>query len=257
MNIRPLPIARIFAALAIAITPIACASEGVAQGDIMSGHPNSIQPETTLSISAESTIMAEPDIAFLTAGVESEAKTAQAAMSDNARAMNGVFDALQEAGVARKDMQTSNFSLQPRYEYLKSVTGSNSGKRRLAGYVVSNQLTVKVRDLDALGATMDALVTAGGNTFSGIRFALDDEKGVRGKARIEAMKEAVAKAELYASAAGYKVARIVTISEGGDYSPQPMRDMAMARVAGSAPTPIASGELGYTSSVNVLFELTR
>ncbi len=257
MTITPLPLARLFAALAIAITPIACAGEGAAQGDIMNAHPNSIQPETTLNISAESTIMAEPDIAFLTAGVESEAKTAQAAMSANARAMNGVFDALKKAGVARKDMQTSNFSLHPRYDYIKSITGSNSGQRRLAGYTVSNQLTVKVRDLDNLGATMDALVNAGGNTFSGIRFALDNDKGVRDQARSEAMKEALAKAELYASAAGYKVARIVTISEGGDYNPQPMREMAMARMADSAPTPIASGEVGYTSRVNVMFELKR
>ena len=99
----------------------------------------------------------------------------------------------------------------------------------------------------------------GAITFSGIRFGLDDDTAVRDQARGDAMKEALAKAELYASAAGYKVARIVTISEGGDYSPQPMQQMAMARSysADAAPTPIAGGEVGYTSRVNVQFELTR
>ena len=163
MFINRLPAASLLAALALAITPAACAEQSAAQGANMTGHPNSIQPETTLNISAEATIKSEPDIAWLSAGVESEAKTASAAMTANARAMNGVFDALAKAGVAKKDMQTSNFSLHPRYDYIKSITGSSSGQRRLAGYTVSNQLTVKVRDLDNLGKTMDALVNAGGN----------------------------------------------------------------------------------------------
>ncbi len=216
-------------------------------------HPNSIQPETTLSISAEGSVNREPDIAFLNAGVQTQGETAQAAMAANATAMNGVFDALAAADVDRRDMQTSNFSLQPQYDYSNRQNGQPP---RLTGYQASNQLTVKVRDLDNLGETMDAMVGAGGNTFSGISFALDDDRAAKDAARDLAMKEAIARAELYAAASGYEVARVVTISESGGFRPQPMAMMAEARSMDQS-TPIASGEVGYSVTVNVVFELRK
>ena len=101
---------------------------------------------------------------------------------------------------------------------------------------------------------MDALVSAGGNTFSSLRFALEDDRAAKNAARDIAMKEAIARAELYAAASGYEVARVVTISESSGYSPQPMA--VMARSSESA-TPIATGEVGYSVSVNVTFELRK
>ena len=215
-------------------------------------HPNSIQPETTLSLSAEGSVNTAPDIAFLNTGVQTRGETAQAAMQANSAAMNGVFEALAEAGVERSDMQTSNFSLQPQYDY----SNRDNGQPRLTGYQASNQLTVKVRDLDNLGETMDALVSAGGNTFSGLRFALEDDRAARNEARDIAMKEAIARAELYAAASGYELARVVTISENGGFAPQPLAMMAEARSVDRA-TPIASGEVGYSVTVNVVFELRK
>lgn len=220
---------------------------------IASTHPNSIQPETTLQISADASVNREPDIAFIMAGVTSEAETAQQAMADNRAAMNGVFDALAEAGVERRDMQTSNFSLNPRYDYSSRRDGQPP---RLVGYTASNQLSVKVRKLDDLGETMDALVEAGSNTFSGLRFALDDDRAAKNEARRLAMADAISRAELYASAAGYEVARIVTLSESGGYQPQPMM-MARAEMASDRATPIASGEVSYSMTVNVTFELRK
>lgn len=216
-------------------------------------HPNSIQPETTLSISAEGSVNREPDIAFLNAGVQTQGETAQAAMSANSGAMNGVFDALAAADVDRSDMQTSNFSLQPQYDYSNRQSGEPP---RLTGYQASNQLTVRVRELDKLGETMDALVSAGGNTFSGLTFALEDDRAAKNAARDIAMKEAIARAELYAAASGYEVARVVTINESGGFSPQPMAMMAEARSMDRS-TPIASGEVGYSVTVNVTFELRK
>lgn len=215
-------------------------------------HPNSIQPETTLSISAEGSVNREPDIAFLNAGVQTQGQTAQAAMSANSTAMNGVFEALAAANIDRRDMQTSNFSLQPQYDY----SNRENGQPRLTGYQASNQLTVKVRDLDNLGETMDALVSAGGNTFSGLNFALEDDRAAKNAARDIAMKEAIARAELYAAASGYEVARVVTIAESGGMRPQPMQMMAEARSMDRA-TPIATGEVGYSITVNVVFELRK
>lgn len=220
---------------------------------LTSTHPNSIQPETTISISAEGSVKRDPDIAFLNAGVQTQGETAQAAMTANATAMNGVFEALEAANVEASDMQTSNFSLQPQYDYSNRQSGQPP---RLVGYQASNQLTVRVRDLDNLGETMDALVGAGGNTFSGLRFALEDDRAAKDAARDLAMKEAIARAELYAAASGYEVARVVTISESGGFSPQPMAMMAQSRSVESS-TPIASGEVGYSVSVNVTFELRK
>lgn len=220
---------------------------------IATTHPNSIQPETTLSLSAEGSVIREPDMAFINAGVQTQGETAQAAMSANATAMNGVFDALAAANIERSDMQTSNFSLQPQYDYSNRQSGQPP---RLTGYQASNQLTVRVRDLDALGETMDALVSAGGNTFSGLRFALEDDRAAKNAARDIAMKDAIARAELYAAASGYEVARVVTISESGGFSPQPMAMMAEARSMDRS-TPIASGEVGYSVTVNVTFELRQ
>jgi len=219
---------------------------------IETNHPNSIQPETTLSLSAEGSVKRQPDIAFLNAGVQTQGETAQAAMTANATAMNGVFDALAAANVDRSDMQTSNFSLNPQYDY----SSRSSGQPRLTGYQANNQLTVRVRDLNQLGETMDALVAAGGNTFNGLNFALEDDRAAKNEARDIAMKEAISRAELYAAASGYEVARVVTISESGGYSPQPMAMMAEARSM-DVSTPIASGEVGYSVTVNVTFELRK
>ncbi|MEL6753979.1 MAG: SIMPL domain-containing protein [Pseudomonadota bacterium] len=248
------------AALVILAVPAACAQAApmrIAQEDARDmAHPNSIQPETTLSITATGEVMAEPDIAYVSTGVQSEAKTAEQAMADNRAAMNGVFEALRAAGLTDRDIQTSNFSLNPVYDYIEREDGRGN-ERVLRGYMVSNQVTAKVSDLDNLGRTLDAVVSEGGNTFNGIRFALEHDTEVRDEARRSAMEQAIARAELYASAAGYEVARIVSITEYEHSSgPQPMMEMAMARTTDSA-TPVSGGEVGYSSQVNVLFELSR
>lgn len=248
------------ATAACAQMPATAKTSSMAQMEHPAMNHNSIQPETTLDISAEGDVMRAPDIAFISAGVQADAESAQAAMQQQASAMTGVFDALARAGIEKKDMQTSDFSLQPRYTYVEvdEGRGRTRGEQRLDGYTASNQLTIKVRDLDRLGATMDSLVSAGGNTFSGISFALDDDEDVRAEARRLAVGKAIARAELYASAAGMKVGRIVTISEGGDYSPQPMAMMARGKdMMMEASTPISGGEVGYTARVNITFELVR
>lgn len=249
-------------ALVLAMAPVACA-QGVSAQSAPQGssafHPNAIQPETTLQVSAESRVNRAPDIAYITAGVTEERPTAGEAMSAQSAAMNGVFEALRASGVQERDIQTSGLSLSPRYDYLDTTgpDGRRRGEQRLAGYVASNQVTIRVRELDRLGQTLDRLVASGGNTVSGIRFAIDDDKAMRNEARTAAMKDAIAKAELYAAAAGLRVSRIVTIHEGYEASPQPMPMARMAMAESMDATPVAGGEVGITASVSVLFELAR
>ncbi|MEM6667528.1 MAG: SIMPL domain-containing protein [Pseudomonadota bacterium] len=254
--------AALLAGLLTLSVPVACAQSvapiATQETAMASVHPNSIQPETTLAISASGEVMVAPDIAFVSLGVQSEAITAEGAMSENAAAMNGVFAALREAGLEDRDIQTSNFSLQPVYDYVEREDG-RGGEQVLRGYRVSNQVTAKVSDLDNLGATLDAVVTSGGNTFNGVRFAVEDDRAIRDDARRRALQSAIARAELYADVAGYTVSRIVTIDEHGSrQGPQPMMEMAVARAAAmDSPTPIAGGEVGFTMHVNVTFELVK
>lgn len=223
------------------------------EAPIPSSHPNSIQPETTLSISASGEVSKAPDIAFITAGVQTNAPTASQAMSQNATSMQGVYSALRSAGVAERDMQTSNLSLQPQYDY----SNRDGTPPEVTGYSASNQLNVKVRDLANLGKTMDAIVNQGGNTISGLQFSLDDASAAKDEARRQAIQKAVQRANLYADATGYRVARIVSISESSnEYSP-PMPMMAVRAESANADTQVSSGEVNYSVSVNVTFELRK
>jgi uncharacterized protein YggE len=225
-----------------------------AQAQVMNSvSPNAIQPETTLSISATSDVKSAPDVAYLTGGVVSTAPTAREALQMNANDMAGVYKALEAAGLEKKNIQTSNFSIQPQYTYPENA------ERILNGYQVSNQVTAKVTDLDKLGSIIDAMVAQGGNTFSGIQFAVEDPSDLVNEARRDAIKDAMARAQLYADATGYSVARIVTISENEIYSPQPQPKM-MARAMmsdGAESTQISGGEISYSATVNVTFEFRK
>ena len=212
---------------------------------------NMLQQGTTLQLSAREEVSRVPDIAMISAGVMTEAPTAQQAMADNRAQMNRAFAVLRRAGIADKDMQTSGLSMQPRYHYKENEPP------RLIGYQVTNMLSLRLRDLARVGAVLDALVEAGINQIDGPSFTLDAPQSALDEARQAAMKTAMARANLYAEAAGLRVKRIITISESGQVSPpRPMRAMAREEMmVASAPTPIAAGEVDLVATVNVTFEL--
>ncbi|MEZ5938816.1 MAG: SIMPL domain-containing protein [Hyphomonadaceae bacterium] len=254
---------RFAGAIAAAALAAACTTAPVAgaqtpppsDGHMMHMAPmSSIQPETTITLNGHGSVDRAPDIATISVGVSVDAESAAAAMSQQSEKMNGVFKAVKAAGVADKDMQTSNLSLNPVYDY----SNRNNGKPRLTGYNASNQLTIVVRNLDSLGKTLDAVVKAGGNTINGVSFGVDKPKSAQDEARVMAIKDAAAKAELYAKAVGYKVKRIVTINESVNYGgPVPVMARMAMDSAESAPTPVAGGQVSLTADVDVTFELTK
>jgi uncharacterized protein len=248
-----------FAAALLAATAMAgCATAPMATAQTPPPPPiyappmSSIQPETTIVLNGKGSVDRAPDIAMITVGVSVEAETASTAMSQQTAKMNGVFNAVKAAGIADRDMQTSNLSLNPVYDY------PNNQRPRLTGYNASNQITIRVRDLKNLGKTLDAVVKGGGNTINGVSFSIDKPESYQNEARVAAIKDAVAKAELYASAVGYKVKRIVTVSEI-DYMPRPVPMMARMQVNQDAAesTPVAAGEVSLEQQVSVTFELAR
>jgi uncharacterized protein YggE len=203
-----------------------------------------------LTVSGQGEVKATPNQAQLSAGVVTTAKTAAAALAANTRTMNAVFATLRKAGVADKDMQTSDFSVQPQYG---SSGVSSSGPQRVIGYQVTNNVSVTVEDLGKLGDTLDALVSSGANSIGEVGFAIKDPKPLLAQARAAAVADAIAKAQVLAKAAGVTLGPITAISEGGTESPRPMmKMMAMNEVS---PVPIAAGEQSVTAGVSISWDI--
>jgi uncharacterized protein len=245
--------------LKFALAPIALALAlpGVAMAHDAQSGPVVAAGNTMLAVSAEGRSARTPDLALFSAGVTSQGKTAGAAMTANAAAMTKVVAELKKAGIADKDIQTSSINLNPLYgQPVIDPQGNMVQEPRIIGYQAMNMLSVKQRDLKGFGKVLDALVAAGANQISGPNFQMDKPELALDEARTNAMKAARARADLYARAAGLRVVRILTISEGGGYQP-PMPVMyAKAEMAGdAASTPISAGQVEAQISVAVQFEL--
>lgn len=205
---------------------------------------------TRLDISAEAHVVRKPDIATITAGVVSEAPDAATAMAENARRMTGVVAALRKAGVAERDIRTAAVTLNPQYRYAEGKAPE------ITGYQAVNQLGIRFRDVARAGSILDALVAQGANQINGPELSIDNPEPALDEARAAAVAKARARAELYAKAAGLRVARIMHISETLEPGPRPMPVMmAMDRKTG-AETRIEAGEqqLGVTLSVSFMLE---
>ena len=222
--------------------------------------PMTIAPgNTLLTVSADGRSLRTPDLAVFTAGVTSQAKTAGAALSANAADMNRVVAALKKAGIADRDIQTSNLSLNPVYAPpVQRPDGQyEQGEQRIIGYNVNNTVTVRQRKLSEFGRVIDTLVEAGANQVNGPSFQMDEPDAATDEARLAAMKKARARAELYARAAGLRVGRILSINESGGYNPgPPVLYARMAADKAEASSPVAAGEIQLNANVTVMFELT-
>jgi uncharacterized protein YggE len=202
----------------------------------------------TIAMSGHGEIRAVPDMAQLSAGVTSNAATAAQALAANSTRMKSVFAALEKLGVPEKNIQTTGFFVSPQY-----TNGENNNPRRLTGYQVSNEVSVRLEDVGKLGVALDALVTAGANQMNGISFAIQNTIPVLEKARIQAIADARARAETYAKAAGVSLGPILSISESNTETPRPMYRMAaMAEVRS---VPVAAGEQSVTADVSVVWEI--
>jgi uncharacterized protein len=206
----------------------------------------------SISLSGHGEVRMAPDMAVVTVGVLSSANTAREALDANTKSMEAIFAALKAAGIEAKDTQTSNFMVNPRYDY-----GQNNGQPpKMVGYDVSNNVTVTVRKLDGLGAVLDSVVTSGSNQINGVAFQVSKPEAATDEARKLAVAEAAAKAKLYTGAAGVSLGSIMSISEGGGYQPPPPV-FARAKMAESAAAdvPIAQGEQVIGMDVNIVWEI--
>jgi uncharacterized protein YggE len=208
------------------------------------------EPVPTLSITGTGIASAPPDVATVLTGVESFAETAAGALAENSERMERILGVLSDAGIEAKDIQTSNLSVSPRYNDRKMRT-----EHQIAGYQVRNGLTVRVREIAALGEVLDAIVSTGANRIDAVSFGFADSTELRRAARIAAVKDARDTAEIYAAAAGVKLGEILSISDGSA-APQPRGGFAMADMARSA-VPIATGESSISDTVRIVWELVQ
>jgi uncharacterized protein len=246
------------AALSLAALALGLAGAGTAAAQSAATGPLIAAGNTLLTVSAEGHSVRTPDLAVFNAGITTQAKTASAALTDNARAMNDVIAALKKAGIADRDIQTSNLSVNPVYAPQRvQPDGSVEAEQIIAGYQATNQVQVRQRKINEFGKVIDTLVAAGANQVSGPAFQLDNPDAATDEARIEAMKKARARADLYARAAGLTVKRVLTISDGGGTGMQPPVMFARAEkmMASGAPSPVAAGELDLSANVTVTYEL--
>ncbi len=217
-------------------------------------------PAPRVVVTGEGRADVAPDMAVLVLSVMREAPTARAALTANSAAMSKVLAAMGGLGIAKRDLQTANFDIQPRYTYpSRQVAGSDEAPK-LVGYTVRNALTIRVRDIAKVGEVVDTSVTLGVNEGGSISFSNDDPSAAITQARVKAVADAMAKARTLAEAAGVRTGNVLEISEQS-YTPRPlamakMEMVAMDAMAGSAP-PIAAGENTYSVTVNLTLALEQ
>ena len=206
--------------------------------------------ERIIRVQGEGKANAAPDMATIQTGVVTQSSTAREALDGNNRAMQEIFSTLEAQQIAAKDIQTSNFNVQPEYKR----GPRNQRTQEIIGYRVTNQLRVHVRNLPQLGAILDALVAAGSNQVSGISFGIDEPMGWLTQARQRAIADAKARAAVYAHAADVEVGPVISISEQSHAVPR-AGPMPRAFAADAAAVPVAAGEQTVSVTVQVVFAI--
>ncbi len=212
-----------------------------------------ISNDRWIEISGEGSVSAAPDFARVTLGVTTTAKNAGEAMAANARAASALVSLIKAEGVAPADIQTSELSISPMFS--QPAPGQTTAPT-ITTYTVSNNVAVTVRDIPRLGALLDKAVGGGANSVYGVAFGHSDLSALLDKARPLAVADARRKAEIYASAGGARIGRLMVLTEEAGRQPPIAFSRAYASAA-APPTPIEAGEDKLTVTVTARFELIQ
>jgi len=204
--------------------------------------------ERTVTVSAAGQVTAEPDMARISTGVVTEAATAREALTRNSDTMAKLIAGLKDNGIDPKDIQTSSFSVDPRYN--NPLEGQTAV---ITGYRVANQVEVTARDLERLGEVMDALVALGANQMNGLAFDVSKAETLKDDARKHAIANALRRARLYAEAAGADVGEVIAIAE--ETAPFQPVDFRAVRTMKAEAVPIERGSQTLEARVTVTWAL--
>ena len=210
-------------------------------------------------VSGEGKASVEPDIAILSLGVEARGEAVADANGAAVDAMNAVMASLRQNGVAERDIQTRNFNIWPEYSSeLVEKAGQTVERSVVSGYRVSNELTVKARDLDKVGEIINGAIVAGGDSirFQNLRFTVEDTSALMPDLREKAITDAREKAEHTATVAGVGLGKLFYLAESGAsaVAAEAAFDTRMYSMAASAPA-ISQGEIEISLSVRAAFAI--
>jgi uncharacterized protein YggE len=209
------------------------------------------QPPRTINVNGSGKAYLTPDIAYVNIGVHTEGENAAEAVAENSAHSKDVIDALTKLGIEGKNIQTTNFSINPQTQY--DTNGKPTGK---IIYLVDNTVYVTVRKIDQVGKVLDEAVAAGANSINGIQFDVANKSAALSDARKSAVVDAQSKASELAKAAGVSLGVIQTISEYTSGTPMPMMyDNAMVKTVEAVSVPISPGQLIITIEVTIVYEI--
>jgi uncharacterized protein YggE len=214
-------------------------------------------PAQFITVVGQGSVRIEPDVAWVSIGVETLGETVSEAVEANGEKMDSILAALESVGIAQKDIQTTNYSVQlerfPEPMPRTDTTGSEDAQQQ---YRVSNMVNVTIRDLDTVSETLDAVIEAGANNIWGVSFGREDMTAAQADARAEAVEDARARAESLAELGGVELGPVMSISEiiGGGSIPMPM--MAAERAISGA-GPISPGEVEVSYQLQVSYFIAQ
>ncbi len=203
-----------------------------------------------ITVSGEGSVSASPDMATITMGVTEQGQEARDAMQLVSQSVARILARLEDLGIEKADLQTARLTVNPVW----SNRRGGEEPPEITGFMASNTIAVRVRDLPALGDVLDKVMAEGGNDFSGLQFGLQDPDPLVDDARRAAVADAMAKAQLYADAAGVTLGPVQSLTEQGGYARPKMMEMAAAS-ARDVSVPIAEGEVTVSASVSMVFAI--
>lgn len=202
----------------------------------------------TVTVSGVAKVSGAPDVAEVSAGLYSEGSDVASVQKENTRKMNAIIDSLKSSGIAERDLQTSNYSISPRFDY-------RDGRQNLSGYSVSQQVRIRIRNLDQIGSVLTRVAQLGANQVGGVTFTIDDPDRLTAEAREKAIKDAREKADVLAKSLGVEIVRVVNFSESGGSQPMPLLYRSEAAPIAAQDVQIEAGTLDVTSNVSLTFEI--
>jgi len=229
----------------VALAATAGLFAGILAGPVMATEPtNGNPPEHTIAVSGSGKVLLTPDIADVTLGVTIQRDKVSTARDEAAAVMAAVIAALHSLGIADADIKTTQLYISPIYDY--------SGVQRITGYQISNVVSVHVRDLAKLADVIDQSVAAGATDVQGVAFDVADRAAAERDAREAAVRDARARADTLAAAAGVTITGVVSISETTS-TPWPWYGRGFAEDGAGVPTTVQPGTAELTIDVAVVY----
>lgn len=220
----------------------------------------------TITVTADAKVVAVPDVATFSAGIITQGgKDLAGLQKENTTKSNKIIDFLKSKGVDAKDIQTEQYSLEPRYQtsncYSRTVTGIQTcPPAEIVGYTINQLVSVKVRNFTIIGDLLAGVVTAGANNVSSISFTIDEPDMLQNQAREKAIEKAKTKAQAIARAGGFSLGKVVSFDEGYGGWPMPYYakelDASLGGAANQAMAPtIEPGSQDVTANVTIRYEI--